>query len=406
MRKTFYFFIFIFLIAVIAALRAGPFSAPPSPEHHQYPVYRTYRDIPGMTSRDIEEIDALKGKYGGFTVALNYSSEAFAREDGSVGGYSRLFCAWMTELFGVRFEPAIREWDELISGLASHELDFSGELTATPERMEIYHMTGPIAERSLNYFYLSGSPKLEEIADERVPHLAFLDGATSYNFVRRAFSGLFHTTFVDDYDQVAQLLKSGRIDAFFDENSAEAAFDLYGDIRSEEFFPLVYTPVSLTTANPELELIIRAVQKYLDQGAIFHLTTLYNEGQQEYLKHKLTMQLTEAEKRYLAVHADGSATPIAAEYDNYPISFYNQQEGRWQGIAHDVPEGNLLSDRADFQAGQPSDRRVAATAGNGGERPRGPRHRDDPLSGARGAFYLAGHPLLHGQLRADLHGGT
>ena len=336
MRKIFCLLVFIFLIAAIAVLQAGLFGASPPPEHLQYPIYRTYRDIPGITSQDIEEIDTLKGKYGGFTVALNYSSEAFTREDGNVGGYSRLFCGWMTELFGIRFEPAIREWDELIAGLASHELDFSGELTATPEREEIYHMTGPIAERSLNYFYLSGSPKLEEIASERVPHLAFLDGATSYNFVRQAFAGLFHATFVDDYDQVAQLLKNGRIDAFFDENSAEAAFDLYGDIRSEEFFPLIYTPVSLTTANPELEPIIRAVQKYLDQGAIFHLTALYNEGQQEYLKHKLAMQLTGAEKRYLAVHTDAQAIPIAAEYDNYPISFYNRQEGKWQGIAHDV----------------------------------------------------------------------
>jgi hypothetical protein len=35
-----------------------------------------------------------------------------------------------------------------------------------------------------------------------------------------------------------------------------AAFDRYGDVFTEDFFPLTYAPVSFTTQNPELAPVI------------------------------------------------------------------------------------------------------------------------------------------------------
>ncbi|MCL1796546.1 MAG: ATP-binding protein, partial [Clostridia bacterium] len=133
------------------------------------------------------------------------------------------------------------------------------------------------------------------------------------------------------------MLKSGEIDAFFDDGPAEAAFDIYGDVAAENFFPLIYGQVSLTTQNPALEPVISIVQKALKSGSAYNLTKMYNKGQQDYLKHKLFLQLTPEEIDYVRAHSDlKNAVPVAVEYDNYPTCFYNEYEKEWQGVAIDV----------------------------------------------------------------------
>lgn len=77
----------------------------------EYPVYQHYTDIPGVTKEDAAEIEALKAQYGSFCIAMNHSTEAFYCQDGSIGGYTSLFCEWLTALFGIRpsrSAPAIR----------------------------------------------------------------------------------------------------------------------------------------------------------------------------------------------------------------------------------------------------------------------------------------------------------
>ncbi|MCL1906079.1 MAG: response regulator, partial [Clostridiales bacterium] len=98
-------------------------------------------------------------------------------------------------------------------------------------------------------------------------------------------------------------------------------------------FPLIYEPVSLSTQNPALEPVISVVQKTLQSGSMRHLTDMYNQGLHEYMKHKLLIQLKEEEQAYLR---SGHVVTFAAEYDNYPISFYNIHEKQWQGIVFDL----------------------------------------------------------------------
>ena len=327
-------YITVFVLACIV-LAAQPGCSQKPKESPANPVYASYTDIPGVTAEDIAAIETLKKRHGSFTIAMNHSTESFYTDDGTIGGFTSLFCAWLTDLFGVPFKAEIVEWDALIAGLASHSIDFTGELTATPERRNIYHMTDAIAERSIKYFRLTGSEKLSELAAERQLRFAFLEGATSGGYVREAADTPFTTTYVKDYDEAVTLLRKGAIDAFFEDGSAEAAFDIYPDITAAEYFPLIYTPVSLSTGNPELAPIIDVVQKYLNQGAIYHLTELYNRAEREYQKHKLSTRLSEEEKEYLKAHG-GRNIPIAGEYDNYPFSFYNTTERQWQGIAIDV----------------------------------------------------------------------
>ena len=302
-----------------------------------YPIYNNYYKVPNVTMEDISAIENLKGKYDKLTFGMNYSTEAFIQDDGTIGGYADLFCKWLSDFIDIPVEPQICDWDELISGLASNEINFTGELTSTPERLNIYYMTDPIAERPISYFYLAESESLNIIAKERPLRYAFLNGSTAYGFIKEASNEEFEAYHIEDYNQAVKLLEDGTIDAFFEDGTAEAAFDGYPNIKATEFFPLIYAPVSLTTQTEELKPIIDVVQKYLNQGAIFHLTELYNRGHEDYLNHKLYTQLSQEEKDYLNSHIyDGSAIPVAAEFDNYPASFFNIREKEWQGIAIDV----------------------------------------------------------------------
>lgn len=301
-----------------------------------FPVYAKYTDIPGVTKEEIAAIEALKKQRIGFALAMNHSTEAFYRNDKTIGGFTSLLCIWLTDLFGIPFHPEIVEWNELIQGLASREIDFTGELTPTDERRKIYYMTGAIAERTIKRFRLLDSSKLAILATERPLRFAFLEGATSVGYLRKAMEHPFTATYIGDYSEAVRLLRAGSIDAFFEDGSAEAAFDSYTDILAQEHFPVIYTPVALSTGNQDLAPIISVVQKYLDQGALYHLTLLYNEGEEEYRKHKLYLQLAPEEKAYLQAHNEKNPIPIAAEYDNYPISFYNNTENQWQGVALDV----------------------------------------------------------------------
>jgi ABC-type amino acid transport substrate-binding protein len=267
---------------------------------------------------------------------MNHTTETFPLSDGSIGGFTSLFCAWLTGLFGIPFKPEIVEWDALIEGIDSRRIDFTGEFTPTPRRREIYYMTGPIAERMVKYFHLTGSEKLSEAAARRQLRFAFLKDAVTGDFVRDAAETSFDAFYVENHDEAALLLHQGAIDAFLSEGVDEAFFDSYPDIMTTEYLPLIYASVSLATANPELAPIISILQKYLDQGAIYHLAELYNRGEDEYRKHKFFMHLTEEEQAYLRAHGDGQKVPFAAEYDNYPFSFYNTEERQWQGIAIDV----------------------------------------------------------------------
>jgi signal transduction histidine kinase/DNA-binding response OmpR family regulator/ABC-type amino acid transport substrate-binding protein len=317
----------------------GCTDSPQSPRQDQYPIYTNFRDIPGISAGEIEAIEALRKQKGRFIYGMNPSTETFYDDNGEIRGYTALFCLWLSELFQISFEPEIYEWRDLISGLEDHTIDFTGELTVSGERRELYFMTDPIAERPVKFMRISGSESLSSIAAKRPLRCAFLEGATTPGLVVPFIQNAIEPVFINNYETAYNMLKSGAIDAFFDEGIAEAAFDIYGDVIAEDFFPLFYEAVSFATQNPALEPLVSVVQKALQNGAARHLIKLYNLGQQDYMKHKLFLQLTEEERAYIHEHAARNlAVSIAVEYDNYPISFYNSQEKEWQGIAIDVLE--------------------------------------------------------------------
>ncbi|MCL2008634.1 MAG: ATP-binding protein, partial [Treponema sp.] len=90
---------------------------------------------------------------------------------------------------------------------------------------------------------------------------------------------------------------------------------------------------SLSTQNPQLRPVISVVQKALANGASEYLAELYNLGRQEHSKHRLYLRLSEEEREFLL---GSPVIPYAAEFYNYPISFYNMRERQWQGIFFDI----------------------------------------------------------------------
>ena len=292
--------------------------------------YASFRDVPGVTQAEIQAIEELKASKGSFSYGMSLSTEAFLDENGNISGFTAMLCEWLTDLFGIPFMPALHEWDGLTAGLERGEVDFTGEISLTEEHKETYYMTGAIAERQLTSVRLEGTAPLQEGTEN--PRYAFLEGSNTDRLVSAHEDG-FSSLFADDYAGIYRMLKNGEADAFIADGSVEAAFDQYGDVEMSYFFPLVFVSVSLSTQNLEFIPIIDVVQKALDDGAIRHLVKLYNQGQQEYIKHKFQSLLSAEEREYIK---NNPVIPIAAEVTNYPVSFYNIREGCWQGIAIDV----------------------------------------------------------------------
>jgi len=325
------------LACIVFILYCGFFSACSifkSQENKPIEKYQSYKNIPGVTFDEIRAIEDLKKQVTSFTYGMTPSAEAFYDENNIIKGYSALLCKWLTELFGIPFSPAIYIWGDLASGLETGKVDFTGELTPTDERRKTYFMTDPIAGRSLKYFRLYGSRPLSAIAEDRVLRFAILEDTTTIDAVYSLFDkDSLEIILLDNAEKVYDMLKSKTVDAYINENPEEAIFDIYNDIIAEDLLPLVYSPVSLSTQNPKLAPIISVVQKALQNGGARYLTELYNLGYQEYLKNKLFMQLSEAELEYIR---SKPVVLFAAEYDNYPVSYYNKYEKKWEGIFFDV----------------------------------------------------------------------
>jgi len=120
-------------------------------------MFTSFMDIPGVTSDDIEAIEALREQVDYFVYSALHSTEAFRTQDGSISGFAALFCRWLSELFEIPFIPYLTEWDMLIEGLENGDIDFTGELTANEERLRKYFMTDDIAQRRIIYIRLDDS---------------------------------------------------------------------------------------------------------------------------------------------------------------------------------------------------------------------------------------------------------
>jgi PAS domain S-box-containing protein len=306
----------------------------------QFP-FASFRDIPGVTADEIAAIEALRGRYDHFVYGVAHTTEAFPVYTGQnnessnyvVGGYAARLCEWLTGLFGIPFRPAFNEWSTLISGLENGDVHFMGDLMATEERRKTHFMTSTISERFLKSFHMAGTRPITDIAKSRPPRLVFTHGFAPLNYVRETTEYAFESVFANDLAEAYQILKRGEADAFLTMNTAEPELDLYGDVISETFYPLVFSAATLSTQTPDLKPVISVVQKALDNGGTSYLTELYSQGHRDFIKNKFLERLALDEFEYIQRN---TIVRVATETDNYPISFYSNTDKELQGIVFDV----------------------------------------------------------------------
>ena len=297
-------------------------------------MFTSFRDVPGVTGEEIAQVEALQNSRDYFIFSGNYSTEMFGTHN-DIKGFSALLCEWLSDMFDIPFIPQISEWDDLVTGLETFTIDFTGELTANEERRAKFIMTDDIAQRLIISFRLANAESLDEISESRPLRFAFLEGTTTADIIIEHETNEIEVFYVGDYLLAYEMLESGAIDIFFDESPAEAAFDFYGAVTTSVFYPIIFSPVSLSTQNPELRVIIDIVQKALENGAINHVKYLYTQGRQEYLRHKFSLLLTDEEREFIR---NNPVIPFAAEITNYPVSFFDSRSGTWEGISIDLIE--------------------------------------------------------------------
>jgi ABC-type amino acid transport substrate-binding protein len=251
---------------------------------------KSYRDIPGITAEEIAAIEALKSSRESFSYGSLLSTEAFILPDGTYAGFTTMFCELLSDLFGIPFVQEFQLWDYLKNGIDEKAIDFTGNLTPTPERLLFYYMTHPITERSLRIFTYGSDLDIKSEDDVNGLRIGFLEESITAKSIINSYPSLnFEIVSVQNTQDVIEMFRSGLIDAFVDEAIESYTFIHYPFINSQPIFPLVYTPISLTTANPEFKPIISVMDKYIFAGGIYKLYELYKAGNYEYARYILNV---------------------------------------------------------------------------------------------------------------------
>jgi len=317
---------------------------------------KSYQDIPGVTAEEIAAIEAIRETRDHFSYGSSTTKVAFVMPDGTYAGFTPSFCELLSSLFGIGFNVEFCEWDDMINRLNRKSLDFTGELTATPERSALYYMTHSIAEHPLSLFTNANTKEIQTEAELTGLRLGFLEGTVTPDTIRATYPIPFEVVDVPTYTAAAEMLESGGIDAFVDKSVVDPIFAEYDYIRQKDFFLLVHNPVSLSTANPDLQPIISVVNKYLLAGGIDKLSELYQEEEREYAKYKLHNSFSEEELAYLDdLAARNAKISVAYENENYPVSFYNEQDREFQGFAVDILSEVSRLTGIEFEAGTTKD---------------------------------------------------
>lgn len=298
---------------------------------------QSYKDIPGITQEEIDAIEALKQEQNSFSYGLYYSTEAFVLPDGTFAGYAAKFCGLMSDLFGIEIEQKFCDQESLISGLSNMEIDFTGELTPMLIKFARFYITQPIAQRTLRIFgFADCIDEIKEESDINGLKLGFLEGSLSIDLIAEYYNKpQYERVLVSNTAAAVEALESGAIDLFIVNGVLEPMFEEYDFIKSKEFFPLAFIPVSLGTVNPALESFISVMNKYIDAGGIDRLYEFYEEGEKEYARYKFYKSLTEEERTWLKSRQN---TPVKVVLGGnyYPVLFYNKADKEFQGISIDL----------------------------------------------------------------------
>jgi signal transduction histidine kinase/CheY-like chemotaxis protein/ABC-type amino acid transport substrate-binding protein len=297
-----------------------------------------YRTIPQVTDEEILAIETFRAGGRSFSFGTLESSEAFALGDGTRAGFLLNFSGFLSALFDAPFQHVFYERGALGPALAEGWLDFASEVEWGEEgEGDIYFQTDPIYQRVVKVFTAESVADLSELASREILRFGFTKDGAIRERVLAATLFQVEAVEVPNYEAAAQGLLSGELDAFFEESSAFSYFEGFEGIKAEDYFPPIDLPLALGTGNPELRPFIAVVQKFLNAGGAEYLSRLYADSLLETRRVNFQASLTPELRAYLAKLLEGGAEiRVAAESDDYPVSFHNGQLQEFQGIAHDV----------------------------------------------------------------------
>jgi len=300
--------------------------------------YKSYHEIPGVTKEEIAGIEALKSTKKSFSYGTILATEFFILEDGAYSGFIHLFAEHLSNLFDIPFEVKLLDWDDLINSTDNLSIDFISELTPTVERKQKYFMTTAIAERTLSVFLDNDTDGIETTYNLNGLNIGFFNGTITEQSIKNTYPELnFNSVYIDTVFNAAQMLWNKEVDAVIIDEPSDYEFSIYGNIKSVKILPLVYTPISLSTANPALEPVISVLDKYLVKDGLDKIHSLYTQGERSYAQFIFDLSLTEEEKAYLAdLKENGKKVPVTMEADNYPLCFYDDKTHDFHGIAVDI----------------------------------------------------------------------
>lgn len=294
-----------------------------------------YKEIPGVTQEEIDAIEKIKSNHKALVLGMPEGISCFRRDDSTLNGFSVMEAVWLTELFDIPFTPRLYEWDQLIAGVYSGEIHFTGAFSPTQDGK--ITSTNPIQERAVIAVTRATDPSLIEQRRLRDPVYGVINDSGIEWLLAASTVGAYQPKRYPNYQSAYIGLIRREIDALMVDDDAEAVFSSYAAVKMENASPAVYNQVGLATGDPTMSPIISVLQKYLDIGAAYKLSELSENGRMAYLNKMLYTMLNEEERAYMELHQNPAAViPVALDSDNYPTSFYNEKEQEWQGISNDV----------------------------------------------------------------------
>ena len=263
-------------LALLLMLFSSCFAA--LPDSHDLPAIADYRDIPAVTQEERDAITLVKEQRDAFVYGVTESSEAFRRVDtGEIGGFAPIFAGELSALFGIDIELQILDAAQLAAGLDAGEIDFMLEFPSSAAHDTAYFPSLPVADRVMMIFTSKTNGAIEEIRKVRRPRYAFLAGSDMYSHVSAAEGDSFAALFAQSGAELLSMLEEGTVDAFFEENIVQDAFEYSDIVTGTDYYPLYYRPVSLVTAQPALEAFISVLDKYIQAGYGARISEYYRE---------------------------------------------------------------------------------------------------------------------------------
>ncbi|MDR1577678.1 MAG: transporter substrate-binding domain-containing protein [Deltaproteobacteria bacterium] len=320
---------FVLALTVFCSGQAGAVS----------PGFNSFLEIPEVTEEEKTAILELQRQGASFVFGAAPSLEMFYQTDGAPGGFAYLFTEWLTKFYQIPFHLQSMERQKLAEALETGQIHLTTDLNPEELKQKSTLISWPLSERTTKIFRLSATPALTDIGSKRPIRYGFLAGLETLARARDYLEKPVSEVSLSDYNQVCASLQNGDIDAFLDESPFEGVLASCQGIQAEDLLPIVFIPSRLVAKDPRLAPIFSTLNKALQKGGLERIKQLHRQSRADYATHRFMESLSPEELAYIKKHGrTGQNIPIAVslEFDNYPLSFYNESEKAWQGCSVEI----------------------------------------------------------------------